>query len=138
MARFNPAAPDQRLLAEAWAEANTLSSYLMTQNTVYRNRGNTRQIALAEVGYIAIAGVAVVETASSLTLSGIALAVYPISPKPFKHSCEWLSDCSFSLRWSLVNCVLNPFVTPLVADEASVRIMVRNRDFVTIPDTALL
>ena len=119
-------------------EINSLSSSLMLGVTLYRNRQDAPGKLLAQVGYGLIPLVAAVETVAALAFSALSLAIYPWSREPFEHASKWLDSSLFSFGWSAVDFLLNLFVTPLIADEETARLMVQRRDIQRIPHRAII
>jgi hypothetical protein len=116
---------------------NSFSSSLMLGATLYRNRPGFSNKLIAQVGYALIAVVSAIETAAALAFSALSLVVYPFSSTPFDHSAKWLDSSVFSLGWSAVDFALNLFVSPLIADEKSVRQILVSGDLMWIPPGAV-
>ena len=117
---------------------DSLSSGLILGTTLYRNSPGILNKCIAQVGYALIAVVSSIETVAALIFSAFCLLLHPVFPTPFDHCTKWLSSSGFSFAWSVANFALNLFTEVLVADERSARIMLKNRDPITIPEGAIL
>ncbi len=119
-------------------EMNSFSISLMLGTTLYRNQSGVSNKVIAQVGYALAVVVSAVETVAALAFSALSLVAYPFSSTPFEHSTKWLGSSAFSLGWSIVDSVLNPFVLKLVADEKSARRILQSGDLMMIPHGAVL
>lgn len=117
---------------------NSFSSSLMLGITTYRNQPGVSNKLIAQAGYALTAVVSAVETVAALTFSALSLVVYPFSSTPFEHSTKWLGSSAFSIGWSVVDFILNPFVFLLVADEKSARQILQSGNLMIIPRGAVL
>lgn len=117
---------------------NSLSSSIIYGVTLFRNQQGTGNKILGEIGYISAAGVATVESVAALAFTIISLAAYPVSSKPLEHSVAWLKSSSFSIVWALTDCVLNPRLVILVADEASARQIAQSCNLGSLPRGAII
>lgn len=100
----------------------SLSSGLMSGVTVWRNFQNNKEIKTkAEVGYVLIAAIALVESAVAACFCFASCLLLPFSSKPLKHSYEWLKSSAFCVAWSFASIILNPFVDKLIDNEVDGR-----------------
>jgi hypothetical protein len=123
-------------------EMNSFSSSLIFGTTLFRNQRGIANKVIAQAGYALIAVVAAVESVAALVFTVLSLIFSQCScryfPISYKRATTWLGSSALSLGWSLVDFCLNPCLKNLVADERSIRSMIRSRDIFTLPPGAFL
>lgn len=122
--------------------SQSISSAIMLGITSYRNKRGLFNKVIGQVGYGLTAMVAVVETVAFAAIT--ALSCLSISPKRFKlvkpdsAFVQQLASSLFVIGWAVGDFVLNPFYSKLVADEKSVRTMLKNGNLTKFPIEAIL
>lgn len=115
---------------------NSFSSQLMLNVTAYRNQPSTFNKIAGQGGYALIAVVAFAETITAVAFSALSRIASVFSAT--EHSSKWLESASFTFGWAVTDFFLNPFVSRLVADERSARLIYQSGDLMTIPDGAII
>lgn len=116
----------------------SLASNLMYSNTKMRNEGDEEVLrAISQVGYALILVIALVESAVALPFTLLSLITLPFTRAIFYESVSWLKSSSFTILWSVVDLVLNPFMDRLVADERSARIIYFSGNLFVVPQGAV-
>jgi uncharacterized membrane protein YciS (DUF1049 family) len=121
--------------------SNSISSALMLGITSYRNKSGLFNKVIAQVGYALTAIVAAVE-AVAFAIIIIPSSCIVISPfqliRPSPSFVKQFASSVFVIGWAVGDFVLNPFCSKLVADEKSVRTMLKNGDLTKFPREAIL
>lgn len=119
-------------------EVNSLSSNLILHTTLYRNQQGCCNKLIAQVWYGLIPIAAAVEILFAATITALSSVLYPCSAKPFAFAVKWLNSSAFSFVWSMVDFIMNPAATVLVADEKSARLIKKNGNFWVYPPGSVI
>lgn len=125
-------------------DINSFSAALMLGTTLYRNQiggpnyGHLIYRIGAQFGYGLTTVIATVETTVALIFLALSVLILPFSSTLFPHAFSWLSSSLFCILWSIIDFILNPLTSQLVADEQSARLMFAQNNALHIPPNALI
>lgn len=117
---------------------HSYSSSLMLGTTLFRNQSGIRNKLIAQAGYAMIAVIATAESVAALAACLFSIFISPCSIAPLKRHLCWLESSLFTIPWSVVDFLLNPFVLKLVANESSAHNMYKQCDLLNIPSGAII
>lgn len=130
---------------------SSLSSQILSSITSFRNPNGTEnewartgdrasadplKVALAEVGYVATIPLSIIETALS-AIANLFSYCLPIGPEKQEIMSNWLRSSTFSVAWSSVNTVINPFCNDMIVTERVARACAATRNLFEVPPSAL-
>lgn len=95
----------------------SLSSALLYGTTLFRNQEGTAEKCIAEVAYVVIEVVSVVEAVAAGFFTALSLVIYPFSEKAYVFCAKWLDSSAFSMGWALGCVFMNPFSDFMVLSE---------------------
>ncbi|GAB4228860.1 MAG: hypothetical protein Tsb0021_06480 [Chlamydiales bacterium] len=117
---------------------NSLSSAFMMGVTLYRNDEGVLNKIQAQLGYAIIFVSSFIETVAAAVFTGLLYPTLAFSDSLHSRCVEWLESSAFTVGWSFVDFILNPFADVLVADESSARrIFVDGNVFIFRPDAVI-
>lgn len=110
----------------------------MYHTSLYRNDRGIGNKIIAQIAYGLTAVVAMVESIAALIFLAFSAVAYLFSPELLANATKWIGSSTFSIIWAVADFILNPFVSPLVADEQSARSLFKSGRLFQIPASAVI
>ncbi len=117
---------------------NSLSSSLMTGINLYRNNPGLLNKAQAQVAFPIVTITAVVETIAASIFTILSALTLLFTNSYFTHSLTQLKSSSFTIIWSIVDFLINPFCHTVVADEESAKFIAQTGELFLMPRNAII
>lgn len=121
----NPNGPEQEWLKQEW-----------TKLPSNRKFANPLNVATAELGYIAIIPIAIVETAF-MAIAKLFSLFLCLTPETKLAINERLMSSAFAIVWAIGNAFINPFCNDMIATEKVARACAASGNIFRMPKGAL-